>query len=210
MKFRFALLAAASLMASLVVNSGVQAQTSPQAASPAGVSTAKREAAAKLVSLQRGPEMDRMTYQLTAGAVQPVIEKWEPRLESIPAAKQQKARDQLNAEIKTLGDSTRKLIEGQLDKSSETTLLPAYLERFSEEELQQLVNLFEAPAFKKYQTMAPELGNVWVKDVIENTRQTVMDKEKAFDKIAETIVGPETAEKTTEKATEKKPVDKKK
>ena len=58
--------------------------------------------------------------------------------------------------------------------------------------------------------MAPELGNVWVKDVIENTRQTVMDKEKAFDKIAETIVGPETAEKTTEKATEKKPVDKKK
>lgn len=185
------------------------AQNSPQTApAAAAVPTAsQRELATKLVALQRGPEMERMAFQLTGSAVQPVIAKWAPKLENMPKADQEKARDQLNTELKTLGDSTRKIIETQMDKSADSTLLPAYIERFSEAEMKQLVTLFESPAFKKYQTAAPELGNVWIKDVVDNSRTVVDEKTKAFDVIAAKIVGEKAGH---DKAVAEKPVAKKK
>ncbi len=151
--------------------------------------------------------MERMAFQLTGSAVQPVIAKWAPKLENMPKADQEKARDQLNTELKTLGDSTRKIIETQMDKSADSTLLPAYIERFSEAEMKQLVTLFESPAFKKYQTAAPELGNVWIKDVVDNSRTVVDEKTKAFDVIAAKIVGEKAGH---DKAVAEKPVAKKK
>lgn len=183
------------------------AQNSPQTASATVPTASQRELATKLVALQRGPEMERMAFQLTGSAVQPVIAKWAPKLENMPKAEQEKARDQLNTELKTLGDSTRKIIETQMDKSADSTLLPAYIERFSEVEMKQLVTLFESPAFKKYQTAAPELGNVWIKDVVDNSRAVVDEKTKAFDVIAAKIVGEKAGH---DKAVAEKPVAKKK
>ena len=142
-----------------------------------------------MVELQRGPDMERMAFQLTSGAIQPLINKWAPKLDNLPKATQEKARDALNAELKTLGEGTRKLIETQMDKSGKSVLAKAYIERFSEEEMKQLVAMFESPIFKKYQVQAPELGNLWVKDVIENTREAVLEKGKAFDAAAEKIIG---------------------
>jgi hypothetical protein len=76
-----------------------------------------------------------------------------------------------------------------MQKSSGTVLEKAYLERFSEDELKALVTMFEAPAFKKYQLVAPELGNIWIKDVIENSREAVFAQDKSFNDAAAKIVG---------------------
>lgn len=179
---------------------GAMAQSTPQA-TPAAAATAstaagtttnsnaKLDLAAKLVALQRGPDMERMVFQLTSSAVQPVIGKWAPELESMPKARIEKAREQLNAELKSLGDATRKLIDAQMAKSADSALLPAYLERFTEDEMKQLLAMFESPIYKKYQTLAPELGNLWVKDVVDNTRSAVEESVKAFDVVAAKIVG---------------------
>jgi hypothetical protein len=183
---KLALMPQLILAAVLGFQPGAMAQSTPQA-TPAA--SAKLELAAKLVALQRGPDMERMVFQLTSSAVQPVIAKWAPELESMPKAKIEKAREQLNAELKTLGDTTRKLIDTQMAKSADSALLPAYLERFSEEEMKQLLAMFESPIYKKYQSLAPELGNLWVKDVVDNTRSAVEDSAKAFDVVAAKIVG---------------------
>ena len=194
---KLALMPQLILAAVLGFQPGAMAQSTPQATPAAAPATpaananasAKLELAAKLVALQRGPDMERMVFQLTSSAVQPVIAKWAPELESMPKAKIEKAREQLNAELKTLGDTTRKLIDTQMAKSADSALLPAYLERFSEEEMKQLLAMFESPIYKKYQSLAPELGNLWVKDVVDNTRSAVEDSAKAFDVVAAKIVG---------------------
>jgi len=194
MKFRLALLLA--LAASF--QSAAHAQATPAsapAAAPAVATDNKQALAAKLVALQRGPEMERMAFQLTSGAVQPAIQRWAEKLDTLPVAKQEKARDQLNAELKIHGDSVRRLIEAQMAKSADSKLQAAYVERFSEGEMTQLVTLFESPTFKKYQTMAPELGDLWIKDVIENSRAAVLEKDKAFDAKAASILGTDAAEK---------------
>ena len=169
----------------------------PAAAAPAATpavamtpaSDTAKALAARMVALQNGPEMERTVFQLTSGAMQPLIAKWAPKMEALPASKQDKARELLNAELKRVGDGTKKIIETQMQKSSGTVLEKAYLERFSEDELKALVTMFEAPAFKKYQSVAPELGNIWIKDVIENSREAVFAQDKSFNDAAAKIVG---------------------
>lgn len=180
---RFALIFVAAVAASTCAI----AQNTPQATAPVATE-GQRQLASKLVDLQRGPDMERMVFQLTAEAVQPLISKWGPKLETMPKAKQEKAREQLNAELKTLGDNTRKLIEAQMNKSADSALLPAYIERFSESEMKELLAAFESPAFKKYQKLTAELGDIWVKSVVQNTMSTVKENGKAFDTAAEKII----------------------
>ena len=150
----------------------------------------KIELAGKVVALQQGPELDRLVQQLSGGATQELIASWGPKLEAnVPKAKQQKASDELNVELKKYSDDASKLIEKQVGKVSADTLVPAYAEKFSLEELRQIAAFFESPAIKKYQSTAPELGNIFVQKLIEASRPDVMARAKQFDEVAVKIVG---------------------
>jgi uncharacterized protein len=165
----------------------------------------KTEWATKVVALQQGPELDRLVQQLSGGATQELIASWGPKLEaSVPKAKQQKASEDLNVELKKYSEDANKLIAKQVSKVSTDTLVPAYMEKFTLEELKQLVAFFESPAIKKYQTTAPELGNIFVQKLIEASRTDVMARAKQFDDAAVKIVGSSPAPAAPGKAPAKK------
>ena len=150
----------------------------------------KIELAGKVVALQQGPELDRLVQQLSGGATQELIASWGPKLEAaVPKAKQKKASEDLNVELKKYSEDTSKLIGNQVSKVSAETLVPAYAEKFSLEELKQIAAFFESPAIKKYQSTAPELGNIFVQKLIEASRPDVMARAKQFDEVAVKIVG---------------------
>ena len=150
---------------------------------------AKRPLAVRAVAAQDGPEMDRMLAQLADSATQQMIGNWDERVANLPAAKQQSAIAALDAELKKFNDDTLKLITAQAPKARNEVLVGAYAERFSQDELKQLVALLEAPVFKKYQTTAPELGNMFVKAIVDGTRDQVTARSKVFDAAAAKIVG---------------------
>ena len=173
-------------MAGLTGLAGLTCSTALHAQTP----VTKTEWAAKVVALQQGPELDRLVTQLAGSTVQELIGKWGPKLEAgIPKAKQQKASEELNAELKKYADDAAKLIAKQVSKVSAEQLVPAYAERFTLEELQQIATFFESPAIRKYQAAAPELGNVFVQKLIEASRADVGARAKQFDDAALKIVG---------------------
>jgi hypothetical protein len=150
----------------------------------------KTDLAAKVVRLQQGPELDRLVSQLAGGSTQELIANWGPKLEAnVPKANQQKASEALNAELKKYSDDATKLISKQVSKVSTDVLVPAYAERFTLEELQQIAAFFESPAIKKYQSNSPELGNLFVQKLIESSRADVLARAKQFDDAALKIVG---------------------
>ena len=175
--------------ASLAFSTGLHAQTTD----------AKTELAAKVVKLQQGPELDRLIAQLAGSTTQELIASWGPRLETnVAKANQQKASEALNAELKKYSDDTNQLIAKQVSKVSTDVLVPAYAERFTLEELQQIAAFFESPAIKKYQANSPELGNMFVQKLIDASRADVLTRAKQFDAAALKIVGgPATAPKTS-------------
>lgn len=163
----------------MACGAAVHAQTDP-----------KTELAKKVVALQQGPELDRLVGQLAGSTAQELIMKWGPQLEAnVPKAKQKKASEDLNAELKKYADDASQLIGKQVGKVSTESLVPAYAERFTLEELQQIAAFFESPAIKKYQATAPELGNVFVQKLVEASRTDVVARIKQFDETAVKIVG---------------------
>ena len=150
----------------------------------------KMEWAAKVVSLQQGPELDRLVEQLANGATGELLQNWKPKvLASVPKARQGQVSDELNSELKKYFSDVSRAIGGQVSKVSNDALVPAYMERFSVDELKQIAAFFESPAIKKYQSVAPELGNVFVKQLIETTRADVAARTGQFDATAAKIIG---------------------
>ena len=150
----------------------------------------KLEWATKAVALQQGPELERLVNQLADSASQEILQAWGPKLQSnVPKEKMEAARKNLNAELVSYFDDVSKIINAKTSKVSTDALIPAYMQRFTLEELKQLVAFFESPAVKKYQQAAPELGNTFVKQLIDATRADVTSRSKQFDDAAIKIVG---------------------
>jgi uncharacterized protein len=195
-KLMFQLLLAGSACAAFVPVAYAQTAADP-----------KIEWASKVVALQQGPELERLVAQLADSASQELIANWGPKLDSnVPKARLKKATDDLNAELTKYGNDTAKLISNQISKVSTDVLVPAYTERFSLDELKQLAAFFESPAIKKYQSLAPELGNVFVQKLVEASRPDVAARGRQFDDVAVKIVGaaPAGAPASAGKATPKK------
>ncbi|MES2400809.1 MAG: DUF2059 domain-containing protein [Pseudomonadota bacterium] len=158
--------------------------------SHAQVPVSKQEWAAKVVALQQGPELDRLIAQLADSATEEVLLNWGPKLQTdVPEARQQQAKDALNAELKKTYDDITRIIKGKVVAASGEALVPAYMERFSIDELKQIAGFFESAAIKKYQAAAPELGNIFVKQLVEATRADVTARVKQFDDTAAKTIG---------------------
>lgn len=167
-------------MAGLACSTAIHAQTPDP----------KTEWATKVVALQQGPELDRLVAQLAGSTTQELIANWGPKLEAnVPKAKQQKASDDLNAELKKYAEDTNKLIGKQVSTVSRDVLVPAYAERFTVDELKQIAAFFESPAIKKYQASTPELGSIFIQKLVEASRADVIARVKQFDDAALKIVG---------------------
>jgi hypothetical protein len=161
------------------------ASQAPFAADP------KLEWATKVVALQQGPDMDRLVANLAGGTTQDMINNWQPRmLASVAKPQQAKVTAALDAELQKYSDEVSKIIRGKLQKVSSDTLVPVYLERFTLDELQQIATFLAAPAIRKYQGIAPELGSIFANKLVEASRTEVIARAKQFDDAATRIVGP--------------------
>ncbi|MES2979805.1 MAG: DUF2059 domain-containing protein [Pseudomonadota bacterium] len=160
------------------------------ASSQAQTADPKLEWATKVVALQQGPELDRLVAQLAGSATQDLIANWEPRLQtSVPKARQAKAMEDLNGELKKYSDEVSKIIGDKVTKVSTDTLVPAYMERFTLDELKQISAFFESPVIKKYQGVAPQMGSLFVEKLVEASRTEVVARARQFDESATKIVG---------------------
>ena len=200
MKPRMKKIIATFAIAGLALSATVNAQT----ADP------KLEWATKAVALQQGPELERLIGQLADSATQDILQNWGPKLQSdVPPAKIEQAKERLNIELKKYFDDVSTTINGKAGKVSANALIPAYMERFTLDELKQLVAFFESPAIKKYQSAAPELGSLFVKQLIEETRADVIVRSRQFDDAATKIIGTAPAPRTPAATDKSKPPVKK-
>ncbi len=179
--------AISALVVSLALSTASQAQTTDP----------KLEWATKVVTLQQGPELNRLVDQLANSTAQDLLQKWGPKLQTdVPKAKQAQVTEELNAELQKYSIEVSQLIGSRVDKVSADALIPAYMEKFTLEELKQIALFFESPAIKKYQTSAPELGNIFIQRLIEAARTDVSTRAAKFDETAAKIIGTNTAPKS--------------
>jgi hypothetical protein len=149
----------------------------------------KLEWATKVVSLQQA-DLDGLVGQLVGTASQDIVAGWAPRFDSsVPKARQAKATEEFNAELTKFAADANKIISAKVGQANSEALIPAYMERFSVDELRQLATFFESPVIRKYKAATPELVDVFVKRLVASTQPDIQARARQFDAAASKIVG---------------------
>ncbi len=87
----------------------------------------------------------------------------------------------IEADVRKYVDESVPLVRDRAVKLAPSTIGTALEEKFSEDELKQLLAWFESPVNKKYQQFAPEIQSSFVQKLVAEARPTIDPKLQALE-----------------------------
>lgn len=153
------------------------ATTSLQAQTPAAPSSpAKKELVNKLLVLQQ-PGLEMAARNLVEQPARQIMQAVGPALQSqIAAERREAAGKAIEADVKKYVDESVPLVRDKAVKLAPSTLGAAMEEKFSEDELKQLLAWFESPLNKKFQQVSPEMQNNFMQKLVAESRPLIEPK----------------------------------
>ncbi len=139
----------------------------------------KKELAARLLQLQQ-PGIENVGRALAGQLSQRALQAAAQAMPRVAADKREAVGKDLQAEVKKFHDEIEPLLRERALKLS-ATLAPTIEERFSEDELKQLIAWLESPLSKKFAQIDRELGNALAEKVVADTRGSIEPKAKALE-----------------------------
>jgi uncharacterized protein len=168
-------------LAALAAGPIAYAQTaSANTAVPGAPSAAKKELLQRLMTLQQ-PALENMARNLAEQPVRQMMAAAEQAMPNVPEAKREAAAKQIQADAKKYSDEANGIVKERAAKLGQSVLTPLFDEKFTEDELRQLLVSLEAPAYKKYQAALPDLSNAFAEKLIEDLRPVLDPKLKALE-----------------------------
>ena len=140
----------------------------------------KGELVARLVSLQQAG-IDNVGRALAGQTSQRVLQAASQALPSLPADKREAAAKEVQADVAKFYDEVEPVLRKRATELAPATLSPLYEERFSEDELKQVIAWLESPVSKKFQQLDSEVGNTLAQRVVADTRATIEIRLKALE-----------------------------
>lgn len=136
----------------------------------------KKELVQKLLTLQQS-SLEATARNLTENPARQLVAAAQPIIvQGVPADKREATARQIDAEIKKYIDGADPIVQASTKKLSQSVLSPMFEEKFTEEELRQLVTIIESPVLKKYQGLLPDFSKALVEKVIADARPQVDPK----------------------------------
>lgn len=159
-----------------------------------GQSTAsKKELVNRLLALQQ-PGIEAMARGLAEQPLARLMQAVGQAMQSqVPPEKREASSKLVDAEVRKYLDESVPLLRDRAIKLAPATVGPTLEEKFSEDELRQLVAWLESPVNKKYQQVAPEMQKALVEKLVSENRGAIEPKLKALeDRVAEILgLGPQ-------------------
>jgi uncharacterized protein len=143
-------------------------------------SPAKKELVAKLMLLQQ-PGVEK----LAAGMVeQPALQMMQAAgraLQQVPPDKREAVGKGIETDIRKFVDDTVPLVRERAVKLAPSTLGATMEEKFSEDELKQLIAWLESPVNKKYAALGPEMQTSFTQKLVAESRPVVDPRLQALE-----------------------------
>lgn len=177
---RFRTLTAATLIAA---GGAAIAQTAAApAATPASPtsSPAKKELVARALQAQQAG-LEAMSRAMLQQPVGNLMQGAGQALQQLPQDKREATAKAIEADIKKFVDETTPLMRERALKLAPSTVGAILEERFSEDELKQLVTWLESPVNKKFNQIGPEMQRALAEKLVGDTRSTIETRLKALE-----------------------------
>lgn len=184
------LVVAAAIAATGTAHAQAPAPAAAPAATPvaAPTSAAKKELIARVLKLQQ-PGVEAMAQQLAEQPARQLMQQAGQALQRVPAERREAVARDIEADIRKYVEEAAPLVRERALKLAPGTLGPLLDERFTEEELQQVIALLESPVNRKFQQLGPEMQRAIGEKLIAETRGEVEPKVRALDQSVATRLG---------------------
>ncbi|MEF7617230.1 DUF2059 domain-containing protein [Aquincola sp. MAHUQ-54] len=141
------------LLAALVAASmGAHAQT-------------KKELVQKIVAAQQ-PAIENIAKNIAERPALQLMQAAGSALQQLPTDKRELTGKQIEADLRKFVDEAVPLLRDRAMKLAPSVLGASFEEKFTEDELKQLLAWLESPVNKKYQQVAPEMQNAFAQKLI--------------------------------------------
>ena len=155
----------------LVLAAGAQAQTTPT----------KKELVAKVLLLQQ-PAIEQLAQGLALRPAEQMLQQAGMALQSqVPADKREAMAKEIQADVKKYADETVPLVRERAVKLAPSTVGVLLEEKFSEDELKQLIAIMESPVNRKFQQLGGDMQKALMEKLVAETQGTVQPKVKALE-----------------------------
>lgn len=159
------------LVALLSAAFGVQAQSTP----------AKKELAARIVKLQM-PGIEGLARNLAEQPAAALLERAGQILQAkIPPDRQEAVGKEIQADVKKYVDEAVPIVRDRAAKLAPSTVGAVLEEKFTEDELRQVISVMENPAWLKFQQLGPDMQKPLMEKLIADSRSQIEPKIKALE-----------------------------
>lgn len=171
----------ATLLASALALAGLaQAQT---ASTPA-----KKELVARILQAQQSG-IEAMARNLTEQPAMQVMQQVSPMLQRLPAERREAVARDIEADVRKYVEEATPIVRDKAVKVAPATFGSLLEEKFTEEELKQVIAIFESPVNKKLQGLLPEIQRAMAEKIITETKGDVEPKLRAMQQSVATRLG---------------------
>lgn len=153
---------------------GALAATTPAAAPAAAIAPAKQELIKQILQLWN---IDSIGQSMLQAPVSDAVQQARAVLQGRASPeKRDAAMTDIVGEAKKFMEEATPITRGSADKLIPTTIAPLLAERFTEDELRQMVVILESPVKKKFEAMLPEMQRKLGEGVAADTRPVIDPK----------------------------------
>lgn len=166
-------------------------QTAPAAAPAAASSPAKKELVARILKLQQ-PAIDNMAQGLVQEPLGPLLERADAALgQRVPPEKREAVAKGIQEDTRKFVQDTVPIVRDRATKLAPATIGPILEEKFTEDELKQVLQMLESPVLAKFQAAGVDIQRALAEKVIAETRPQVEQKYRGLeDSIAKRLGVP--------------------
>lgn len=153
----------------------------------------KKELVQKILTLQQAGLDDLSKTVAEQPARQLVGAVRQVMAQAVPEDKREATAKQIDAEVKKYMEAATPILRSVAAKMAQSAVGPMIEEKFSEDELKQLVSMLESPTLKKYQSLMPEFTQNLLEKVVAEAGPQVKPKAQQLEanvrKILDTATG---------------------
>jgi hypothetical protein len=170
-------LAALVVLAAALLAHPARAQ-GPAASEPA--SAAKKELVAKILKLQQ-PGIEMMARQLAEAPVAQMAAPLRAAVARLPQDKREAVGRQIQADVQKYAEESVPIVRDRANALAPATLGPMIEQRFTEDELRQLIAILESPVNARFQALGLEMQRTLGSKVVAETQAAVEPKLKTLE-----------------------------
>lgn len=165
------------------------AQAQNQTIPGAPPSAAKKELVQRLLTVQQ-PALESMARDLVERPARQMLGAADEVLQTrVPPEKRQAATQQIQELMRAYVTDANQVARERSTKVGQASLGPLFEEKFTEDELRQLLATLESPVYKKFQQGLPEFTTVYAKALVKELDPTFEPKLKALEQSVGTALG---------------------